>query len=89
MYLSHVDAGGERHRCRYPLKVEIEKSDDGAVVFAPAVSVGGAGENEAEAIADLSETLWALWIDLSHTPDEKLHDSARTLLGRLCYVLGH
>ena len=87
MYLSHVDAGGKHRRFRHPLKVEIEPGSDGVVVFAPAVSIGGAGRDAAAAIADLSDTLWALWLELGPTPEEQLHESARTLVRRLRYLL--
>ena len=87
MYLSYLDAHGSRRRIR-PLKVEIEPGTEGGfIAFAPAVSVGGGGRCAAEAIADLSDTLWSLWLDLSETPPGGLHDSARAFVEQLRSLL--
>lgn len=82
-YIVEIDLGNGMVRLNNPIKVAIENVDDGVVVFAPLFGLSGFGGDLEAATGDLVSTIIGLLREYSAAPPDRLHDSARVLLGKL------
>jgi hypothetical protein len=85
LYLPELELqDGQVVKLKQQLKVDVESgTDTPIVVFAPALGMGGVGNDIVSALVDLSCTIYSLWEEYSNTPAQELAPSAKRLLRRL------
>jgi hypothetical protein len=80
----YMRAIGNRLAANAPIKVEISPSEEGRFsVYAPALTLGGVGENLEKAAMDLTTTIESLWDSFANENPDTLTSDALKLSERL------
>ena len=83
-YFMSLPAFGERRQLTRMLKVEVSRGEDVAcAVYAPALGVGGVGEDLDAALNDMGESAFILAEDYAGIPVEQRDSSVAEALARL------
>jgi hypothetical protein len=87
VYASVVAIGGKPIALKYPLLIEVEPGSDCAIsVFAPAISMGGVGDDITSAVLDLLSTVALVYQGLLDD-EARLDRHARSTLRKLQSLL--
>ncbi len=86
-YLRVIHFEGRELLLPHPVKVEVERTEEGSVsVFSPALEAFGLGDSHEQAVADLEDSLERLWIEFRDEPEDALHSSAQSLRRKLARI---